>query len=492
MARDTDALKLEKWAASGDVQDPEDGGVNRSTGWDATYSQPGGKLPKREHLNEILRELSAQGVELNTRGLLDWDSSVSYVHPAFVVGSDARLYVSVRDNSNVDPTTDSGEDDWKPLISTTDGTIDEPDDPPDASTTERGVVELATNAETQTGTDATRAVTPTGLASRTATEGRAGLVEKATQAEAAAGTDTSRYMTPDLVKRRIDAIPDASMTVKGLVERATQAEADAGTDTTRYMTPALADRVFSGRTGSTRVVYDSPGSYAWSVPAEANFLFVEAIGGGGSGGRGGSDNNTSSGTYDSGNGGDGGERVWGGVFTLPIHGERVTSIPVVVGAGGVLSSAVSLRSGGDSSFGNAGDVWRVLAQGGSYGVYLGDRDSDGTDGGTTAAGRGGDGGVNHEGGDASNPTVAGGAGTNVTGGDGEDGAGSTTGAGGGGGGGKHGASGGPYSGGAGGDGGDPGGGGGGGGGARHRSSSNPLGGYGGTGGRGEVRIWWWR
>lgn len=35
--------------------------------------------------------------------------------------------------------------------------------PPDSSTTVKGIVELATNTETQTGTDATRAITPAGL-----------------------------------------------------------------------------------------------------------------------------------------------------------------------------------------------------------------------------------------------------------------------------------------------------------------------------------------
>ena len=55
MARDPDALKIGKWAATGDVEDPEDGGLDRSTGWDATYSQPGGSLPKREHINELHR-----------------------------------------------------------------------------------------------------------------------------------------------------------------------------------------------------------------------------------------------------------------------------------------------------------------------------------------------------------------------------------------------------------------------------------------------------
>ena len=47
-----------------------------------------------------------------------------------------------------------------------------------------------------------------------ATEALAGLVERATQAEADAGSDNERYMTPSLVKRRIDseAVPQASTT----------------------------------------------------------------------------------------------------------------------------------------------------------------------------------------------------------------------------------------------------------------------------------------
>ena len=65
-----------------------------------------------------------------------------------------------------------------------------------ASDTVSGIVELATNAEAQTGTDATRAVTPAALASVTATETRAGLVELATTAEAQTATDTARAITP--------------------------------------------------------------------------------------------------------------------------------------------------------------------------------------------------------------------------------------------------------------------------------------------------------
>ncbi len=92
--------------------------------------------------------------------------------------------------------------------------------PGNASTTEQGIVRLATNAEAlagssasiavtpanlaartasnaevQTGTDAVKAVTPASLSARTATETRTGVVELATTAEASAGSDTSRAVT---------------------------------------------------------------------------------------------------------------------------------------------------------------------------------------------------------------------------------------------------------------------------------------------------------
>ncbi|MHB0978399.1 MAG: phage baseplate protein [Minisyncoccota bacterium] len=67
---------------------------------------------------------------------------------------------------------------------------------PAASETVSGIIELATNAEVQTGTDAARAVTPAGLASLTATDARRGLVELATTAEVNTGTDTEKAITP--------------------------------------------------------------------------------------------------------------------------------------------------------------------------------------------------------------------------------------------------------------------------------------------------------
>lgn len=107
-----------------------------------------------------------------------------------------------------------------------------------ATDTRQGIVELATPAEVQAGTDAARAVTPAGLTSRTATDTRQGIVELATPAEVQAGTDTARAVTPaGLVTLT------ASDVRQGLVELATAAEVQAGTDTARAVTPAgLAQR----------------------------------------------------------------------------------------------------------------------------------------------------------------------------------------------------------------------------------------------------------
>ena len=67
---------------------------------------------------------------------------------------------------------------------------------PDATTEIKGKSELATDSETQAGTDTERVVTPAGLATLTATDIRRGLAELATPSETRAGTDTERVVTP--------------------------------------------------------------------------------------------------------------------------------------------------------------------------------------------------------------------------------------------------------------------------------------------------------
>ena len=73
-----------------------------------------------------------------------------------------------------------------------------------ATTTVLGLVFLATNAETQTGTDSNKAVTPASLSARTATETRTGIAEIATDAELTTGTDDTRIVTPLKLKTYLD------------------------------------------------------------------------------------------------------------------------------------------------------------------------------------------------------------------------------------------------------------------------------------------------
>ena len=145
---------------------------------------------------------------------------------------------------------------------------------PAASATVAGLVELATDAEAITGTDATIAVTPDNLGAWTgntsitsvgdidvgtwsgdnigaaylpdASTTAEGIVELATNTETNTGTDTTRALTPSNLTQwandtttpiSANKLPDATATAVGAIELATEAEVEAGTDTTRAVTP---------------------------------------------------------------------------------------------------------------------------------------------------------------------------------------------------------------------------------------------------------------
>jgi len=73
-----------------------------------------------------------------------------------------------------------------------------------ATETALGLVEIATQTETNDGVNDTAAVTPLKLAGRTATETRTGIAEIATQAETDTGTDDERIVTPLKLKTLLD------------------------------------------------------------------------------------------------------------------------------------------------------------------------------------------------------------------------------------------------------------------------------------------------
>jgi hypothetical protein len=83
----------------------------------------------------------------------------------------------------------------------------------------QGTVSLAESADMTADTmvNATDAITPALLQERTPTNSRAGLVERATQAEVDAGTDNERYVTPDRLANTTLAVgtPPTSNTFTG-------------------------------------------------------------------------------------------------------------------------------------------------------------------------------------------------------------------------------------------------------------------------------------
>lgn len=167
---------------------PAIGSVDYAGGWLAYL---GTTPPSTDDHDYVMNLQDQRAIWLGEQALLsvghEWQPDVSYDEDAYVrpVGG-GPLYKSLNAvNLNNEPTA-------SPLF------WDEVaiGDVVDASTTVKGIVELATDTETQTGTDAVRAVTPAGMASVTATETRRGLVELATTAEAIAGSDASRAVTP--------------------------------------------------------------------------------------------------------------------------------------------------------------------------------------------------------------------------------------------------------------------------------------------------------
>ena len=116
--------------------------------------------------------------------------------------------------------------------------------PPDATTTVKGVVELATVAEAEAGTDTVRAVTPAGLKSAIVkVSGGASGTAPTSPSIGQVWTDTSK--APPVMQIwdgtkwvAVGATPaDASETAKGVIELATAAEVLAGTDAVRAVTP---------------------------------------------------------------------------------------------------------------------------------------------------------------------------------------------------------------------------------------------------------------
>ena len=146
----------------------------------------------------------------------------------------------------------------------------------DASTTNPGIVELATTAETTTGTDTARAVTPDGLK-----DGYQGSTNVVTVGTIGTGTWNAT------------AIASAKMatgtsSAQGALELATTAEADTGTDTARAVTPAglksHVDARFSYQYIALSMNSSTPADGDWMIASGngiGNHLYNQNVGAGG-------------------------------------------------------------------------------------------------------------------------------------------------------------------------------------------------------------------
>ena len=118
---------------------------------------------------------------------------------------------------------------------------------PNATTTTKGIAELATKQEAEALQDTTRITPPKRVgdilkhSNAQATESQRGTAELANQAEAEGGTDDTKIMTSEKSMQQLrHSNAGANTNRRGTVQRATQTELDEGTNEEKYITPELA------------------------------------------------------------------------------------------------------------------------------------------------------------------------------------------------------------------------------------------------------------
>ena len=172
MARDIDGLTLEKWArASGAlVESYAAAGITPTDGLPAEYGV--NTYLTIRTFNNLWRQVTAVGSDIAQRGILEWDTNQAYEHPAWIVGSDNKLYRSVQSSTGQDPTTDASDTYWKLFVPTV----------PVRSTDQRGIVTISAQDKALRGVAAGVVIAPAGLT---------GLINKLIADSKAAGSPVS-------------------------------------------------------------------------------------------------------------------------------------------------------------------------------------------------------------------------------------------------------------------------------------------------------------
>lgn len=151
------------FAATGDKEvlataDQPDGKVSLQAGWTPDYELPNDNANYRPvgraEMNGILGEITEGLGDMQLNGFATWQAIDGGWPNGALVSHGGLKYQSTTGSNTTTPGVVGS--DWESVVTTV-GTL------PEASTSVVGIVELATTAETQAGTDAARAVTPVGL-----------------------------------------------------------------------------------------------------------------------------------------------------------------------------------------------------------------------------------------------------------------------------------------------------------------------------------------
>ncbi len=127
-----------------DLTRPDDSYIQ--TGWTQVK-------PPYEYENYSMNKLYQGFAYYNQLGFPEWDSVTEYqANKSYVQGSNDRIYKCIQTHLNRNPAT-SGNEAWWELF----------EGNRQATTASRGTIELATTAETDTGSSNTLAVTPQGI-----------------------------------------------------------------------------------------------------------------------------------------------------------------------------------------------------------------------------------------------------------------------------------------------------------------------------------------
>lgn len=177
------------FAATGDKEalataDQPDGKVSLQAGWTPDYELPNDdanyRPVGRAEMNGIISEITEGLGDVQLHGFATWQAIDGGWPASAQVSHGGAVYRSLVDSNIAEP---------GPGVA---GWIKMP-------------AGIASNAAVQEGTNADQSVTPSGLASLTATTTRRGLIQIATASEVAQGTDSGKAITPAGLQSKVQA-----------------------------------------------------------------------------------------------------------------------------------------------------------------------------------------------------------------------------------------------------------------------------------------------